>query len=60
MTVQGEEPAGTPPAGFRAPFAIVITDNPATLIPLVIRRDQFVETLNLLQEGADVDACVAD
>jgi hypothetical protein len=30
------------------------------MILLVIRRDQFVETLNPLEEGADVDACVAD
>ena len=37
MTVQGEEPAGTPPAGFRVRFALVITDNPAKLILLVIR-----------------------
>ena len=25
------KPAGTPPAGFRVRFALVITDNPATL-----------------------------
>jgi hypothetical protein len=48
-------PKDTPTSGW----SHKTSKNP-TLILLVIRRDRRVETWNPLEEGADVDASVAD